>query len=335
MPNPTVVNDAALTVPANKLALANHRLGERLATISANADAEFSASNGAYEGASAARKARDDAVRVRDGYRRRAEQAGQPVDPDEDVLNEAAVARATAAQERASANSSKVQARSANASQVHRKTTAYLNQLGAVHTFSEPQQGPIFTQGIAHTDTAITIIEPKAFKGDIDEALSKVDAAIKATERAPVPAEEAKAALIADLDRHGASAKPEASFGKRPTLHWPVTRVAAEAASAGTVPVAPDVLPWLVRFHRAELIKDIEQLVAEKYEGVELALSDKDKRTALAKLKAERLDLDRIRCARIWEDYETSQTASLDFPRDADPRAILGIDGPEPQPLRA
>ncbi len=336
MPNTNIsINDATRTPRANKLIIDNPDIGEKLAALAANADALQASGNGAYEGVMSTKAARDDAIRISSRYRDSAEQSGHPVDPNQAALDDAAVAQAEKAYERAQRNSKTVVSRSADADHVHRKVTTYLNELGIARTTSEPHPGPIFALGRSNVDTDFTFVEPKPFKGDIDEALAKNAAAIKAHERAPLTAEEVEMQLIGQLDALAEQATIGVSFGKHPSLNWPVELVrAAESTSPGLVPTASDLRPWIARHFRNEIVADIKQRVAEKYASVELALNEKDKRKQLAKLKAERLELDRVRCTRIWEGYETNQTATLDFPADADPRAVLGIEGPEPTPLK-
>ncbi len=329
----TSLPDATLTVRANKIIIDNLDLGEKLAALAAYADAQHSASSGAYEGTQAARKARDEARRIRDTNRARAEQLGQPLDPDQAALDGAAVARAEKAYERAQSNSKTAVSRSADADHVHRKVTAYLNQLATTRTTRNEQQGPMFTKGDAFIDTGVTIVTA-TFKGDPEAAIAEIDEERKAIERAPLPADEVISALEANLDRQIADAKPRVSFGKKPSISWPVTRVVAEPVQAGIEPVAPAILPWLARFHRDELFEDIKAQVAQRYAGVDLALSETDKRARLKELEKRRLEADRARCASIWEAYESGETPTLEFPRDADARAVLGIEGLEPNPLR-
>jgi hypothetical protein len=175
------------------------------------------------------------------------------------------------------------------------------------------------------TDT-FQSVTPKPIKGDPNEVIARIDAETLAASKTLRPQDEVVAEAMAQVDALAKDAKVRVGFGKQTTVGFPVTRVNAEP-SGEDVPHAPDPRPWLARFFRDELEADIRAQVAAKYEGVTLTLSERDKAKRLAELAAERLNADRIRCAAIWDAYGRDPTISLDFPADADARAILGIEG--------
>jgi hypothetical protein len=166
-----------------------------------------------------------------------------------------------------------------------------------------------------------------------DEVIAPIDAERIKVSKAMRPLAELKAELMGQVDGWASDARIRISFGEQPTIGVPVIRVAAESSSPGEVPHSPDPRPWLALLHRDVLEAQIDEALNAKYEGVTLQLSDRDKAKRLKELAAERLNADHIRCAAIWAKHEADPTAPLDFPADADPRAILGIEG-EPVRLR-
>lgn len=185
------------------------------------------------------------------------------------------------------------------------------------------------TQELSKKTPVPRTFNPKPIKGDPDEVIARVDAEIRKVKAAPRPQQEVEDEAVADLDRKAGEAKVRVSVGKMVTIGFPVVRINAEPAT-NEIPHTYDLRPWLARFHRDELVKDIRAAVAAKYIGCELALSAKAKATHLAELAAERLNADHIRCAAIWDRHAADPNA-LAFPADADPRAILGIDAPAPR----
>lgn len=139
-------------------------------------------------------------------------------------------------------------------------------------------------------------VKPKPIKGTVEEVIARVTADIATVKAALRPMDEVVAEALADLDRQASEATVRVSFGKRTTVNFPVTRVAA-VGSSDEIPHAPDPRTWLARFHRDELEADIRAQVAKRYVKGELALSDKDKVKRIAELEAEQINAQRSRPA--------------------------------------
>lgn len=184
------------------------------------------------------------------------------------------------------------------------------------------------------TDTFTSVKPTPLPKGQTaDEVIARIDAEISKVKAAVRPQDEVVAEAMAQVDAQAKDATVRVGFGKRTTISFPVTRVNAEPNSED-VPHAPDPRPWLARFFRDELEAHIRAQVAAKYAGdTRITLSERSKAQKLQELAAERLNADHIRCAAVWARHEADLTAPLDFPADADARAILQIEG-EPVRLR-
>lgn len=174
-------------------------------------------------------------------------------------------------------------------------------------------------------------VEPRKLKGDPDAVIADIDAETKQVERALPPIEDTIAEAVRQID---AMAEADISVHVDPKGHvaigWPIQAIHAEpnaASGAGSIPNAVDPRPWIVRHFRDELIASATAAIEAKYGGSE-GMSVRDQRQRLDELAAQRLDADRVRCAAIWDSGE------LNFPPDCDPRAILGVSGPEPRERR-
>ena len=173
---------------------------------------------------------------------------------------------------------------------------------------------------------------PKPVKGDPYKLIADIDARTAEIEALPQPADAVEAAAIAEVDKYAAMPLGRVTFGKEPGFLWPLVGVpaAADRDHPGVIPTAPDPRPALARLYHDELVADIKQQVAGHYRGKPAGMTAADKRAAIKKLRAERLAADRVRCAQIWADFDAGKTSTLAFPADADVRAILMVDGPEP-----
>lgn len=172
------------------------------------------------------------------------------------------------------------------------------------------------------TDNFVSVT-PKPIKGDAEERSSSLRVARIGIERALIPKSEVKAELMAQVDRWASEAKLRIGLGgRRPTINVPVARVSGAESVGGEIANSPDPRPWLALLHRDVLEAQIDEALNARYAEGTLQLSDREKKERLAKVDAEILDVQRHVCAEIW-----ASKASLDFPPDASPVAILGIEG--------
>jgi len=166
-------------------------------------------------------------------------------------------------------------------------------------------------------------VKPPRFKGDPEEVYAQKRAEILRTQNAPITEEEAVAKALAGLP-----APAQLSVGAAGSVYIPQVRVSAEPIGV-EAPAAPSVLPWLVRFFPDQIEADVRAALAARYTKIELSMPEREKRTRLKQLRAELLEADRARCEAVWATYAANPAAGLSLPPEADPRAVLGIDGPE------
>ncbi len=162
--------------------------------------------------------------------------------------------------------------------------------------------------------------------------ISAIDTEIEATESTWDSEEFVTDRVVQDLSerRERGRAYPEVILAGGIGTRWPMTPVLAEPASAGYLPVAPDPIDLIVSLHFDELLARAVKQVRELYQGYfGPTLSPDAKRKRLKELRHERLEVERLECAAIWEAAE--QGIFIPFRPDTDPRAVLGIDGPTPR----
>jgi hypothetical protein len=170
----------------------------------------------------------------------------------------------------------------------------------------------------------IKTVKPKRLKGNLIELRAAKKEEIARVSKAPITEEEATAIAIANLPQPAA-----VTVGAGGAIHIPMTRVAAEPVG-GTVPAAPDLLRWLMRFHRDAIESDVRASMAAKYKGVDLAMSDRDKRLRMRQLKEELLEIDRALCEAAWDAYAANPADGLHLPPGASGAAMLGIESSMP-----
>jgi len=145
--------------------------------------------------------------------------------------------------------------------------------------------------------------------------------------KAPMPIEEAKAGATAEIDKLAESGRPRARVrNDRVSLDWPLHRVAAEPSGMHSIPSAPDAAALAAWAHRDAICAELESQIDAEYDGVDLALSDTEKRDRVKFLDAEILTAERKLAEAIWQAQEAG--SDVDFPGRMDPRAVLGIAGP-------
>jgi hypothetical protein len=181
-----------------------------------------------------------------------------------------------------------------------------------------------------------TAVEPTPLPKGVtaDEFIDRVDDEVRRVKAAAIPQQEFENSLIAQVDALAGEAEVRISGGKNPRIGFPVVRVNAEP-SGEEIPHTYDIRPWLARHFRDDLVDSIKAQVAERYRDVELTLSEAEKSKRLKELAADRLNADRHRCATVWARHAANPTAAnLGFPKDADPRAVLGCGGKSLRSLR-
>ena len=196
------------------------------------------------------------------------------------------------------------------------------------------------TRGTSPEPNVVDVYNVKPRPGDPDivvpayrDDLRKNAAETSAVTDAIGDREAAKKQVIDDFAarRDRGLSQPETIVTKSGVkTRWPVTRVDADS-SGYTEPVAPD--PWdvLVSLHHDEFLGRALKQVDEFFDNHEgLTLSPTERRKRLAKLQANRLEIERLECAAIWDADAAGKI--IPFRVSTDPRAVLGITvGPSPR----
>lgn len=181
---------------------------------------------------------------------------------------------------------------------------------------------------------AVQVAKPVKIKGDPFALYDQKLAEVKNIRNAPPSKDDVHERLVAQVSAKAAEAVVTVvGRGNRAALSFPKMSVAAEPRTYDGVPYAHDPAPWICRFFRDEVVADIDRQLDEQYRDIPIAMSAAERRTQLAQAEAELLELDRARCAVIWERFRSGESDRLDFPRDADIRAVLQIEGPPPEPI--
>lgn len=185
----------------------------------------------------------------------------------------------------------------------------------------------IYNRCVDYLPLAGNLVKPPKIKGDPDTVVANCDVEAPKVEKAPPPIEESIAEATRQIDAMGtADITVHIDHKGRVKVGWPIAAVNAEpkSDSLSNIPNAPDARPFIVELMRDKLVATATAAIEAKYAGSK-GMSEADKRRRLAELADQRLAADRVRCQRIWD------SGQLDFPADADPRAILGCDGPAPR----
>lgn len=184
---------------------------------------------------------------------------------------------------------------------------------------------------------------PVKAKGAIEAARTEIARARENISRivsAPIHSTMVKAAVRDEIERLAARGRPDTSrlFSGAGSLSWPQAQARVNVdglvvvhsvddlesrvlgrASAET----PDTLALMAWMHRDTLIAALDREIG-KVADDPAALSVDERASQLSKAKADLLAAERIEVALIDDAGEAYRT-------DTDPRALLGIDGPEPR----
>lgn len=185
---------------------------------------------------------------------------------------------------------------------------------------------------------------PVKSKGTLDAArkeIARLRADLQEINAAPIPSKQVKAAMRAEIDRLADRGRPD-MFGAVEHgngIGWPKLtqtvqtqfmtvftpgqdgsgQVRGRATSEG-----PDTLSLMAWLHKDALLAALDREVDEMADDA-AALSDEERAAKIAKTKAALLIAERNEVALIDESGE------ITYRPDTDPRALLGIDGPEPR----
>jgi hypothetical protein len=151
----------------------------------------------------------------------------------------------------------------------------------------------------------------------------------KAIAGAPLPRESVESRLIADLDKAAARAVLGVDLGERghrdPSVRWPVRgNDSIFRTEGGKLSMHVDAEAFIARFHRDELVAEIQAALDKAYASVEMALDPGEANQRLKDIKRTLVEAERIECAAIWRLLEDGAT-DVFFRPDTNPRAILGV----------
>lgn len=186
----------------------------------------------------------------------------------------------------------------------------------------------------------LKVITPK-LKGDLLAIIKKARDDIRefgedlqVVLNAPPAFEEALASVNAQLEALTSQAPVSVGFASgRPNVRFPLEALhEAESRAPGVIPSVIDVRPLMMMVAGDRIRETVEAAVREHYEGIEVAPDRENRRTLIADLKASLLEAERIECAAIWAAREAGHDVM--FRPDADPRAVLGVEGPAPTKSR-
>jgi len=186
----------------------------------------------------------------------------------------------------------------------------------------------------------LKVITPK-LKGDLLAIIKKARNDIRECREdlqlvfnAPQAREEALASVNAQLDQMQSAPVVEVGFaGGKPNVRFPIEALHdAESKSPGVIPSVIDVRPLMMMVAGDRIRETVEAAVREHYEGIEVAPDRENRRTLIADLKASLLEAERIECAAIWAAREAGHDVM--FRPDADPRAVVGVEGLAPTKSR-
>jgi hypothetical protein len=164
-------------------------------------------------------------------------------------------------------------------------------------------------------------VAPNVIVADRRQALVDLDVEIAAVKSAPVPVEDAVAAIRASV---GGEA-PRIVLTER-SAEWlpPQQRLNVEAR-LGDQPIDVDNTTALLSWLFSDVLGDrLEELVRAKYIGVERTYSLAERRKALTDLAARRLTVERVEVAAVFAAWEDGLYVPLR--RDVSPLALLGIE---------
>ncbi len=82
--------------------------------------------------------------------------------------------------------------------------------------------------------------------------------------------------------------------------------------------------------NKKRVVEHIERTLREQYAGIKDTATDAERRSAIAKLDAEILELERLQVAAIRAIRAAGEW--VPFPLKVDIRAVLSVDGPKPRP---
>jgi hypothetical protein len=148
---------------------------------------------------------------------------------------------------------------------------------------------------------------------------------LRDVEAAWAPADEVEAALLNQLDQLASEPPIAVSWANRkPRIEfaWQALPDVATVV-AGHVATIPDTAALIARFHRDDLVAEIEQQVAQQYATAPLVMSTAERAEAITRLQAELLHLERIEAAAIWR--ARAEGRHIPFRANIDVRALLGV----------
>ncbi len=224
--------------------------------------------------------------------------------PDEQRLAdaEASVEAATARVARAQEAQSAASARWNEASRLHTACERYLDQVGSYSP-------------VEHDAPKRTPEPPSKAVERLRQELSQMRTEAEKVAKAPEPAEELRRRVRTAVTQMAERTAPVVVG--RYGVQWPTTLVASQSA--------PDVMGMFARLFPEKLIALADEAIVDR-PG---ALSDRDRERRLAEIADRLLKIGRDEEALI----ETAEAGGTAIARrgDADPRAVLGVDGPAPK----
>lgn len=166
------------------------------------------------------------------------------------------------------------------------------------------------------------------WRGAVDQirdALADIDADLHRVRSAPPTHDEAKASVRAQIEALAEAGAPDITSlvdGTSKNLRWPQPELRNDGPRL-VRPDGPDAFQALIWATRDQIIAKIESEIDQMEVDPE-ALTAKDRREAVARLEAKRLEVERTEEVAI----EAAEKDGATIPRrlDADPRAILGVE---------